>query len=98
MAAHARATLDGVEPLVAMTSPARQEIAATMAPQLMQTDWMVALALARKVGVVRAATPTSLATMTMTAVAMAQRKIRIPLMAASASASSDGKVTAVMLR
>jgi len=56
MAAHARAKLDGAEPLVVMTSPARQEIAATMAAQPMQTGWMAALALALKAGVAAAVT------------------------------------------
>ena len=75
-----------------MTSPARQEIAATTAAQLMQTDWMAALAHARKVGVVQAATLMSSARLTRIAVAMAQPKTRIQLMVAIVSANLDGKV------
>lgn len=75
-----------------MTSPARQEIAATMAAQLMQTDWMVALARARKVGVVPAAILMSSARQKRIAVPMAQPKTRIQPMVAIVSATLDGKV------
>lgn len=76
---------------MAMTSPARQEIAATMAAPLMQTDWMAALARARKVGVVPAATLILSARLRRIAVATAQLKTRIQPMVVIASAILDGK-------
>lgn len=77
---------------MAMTSPARQEIAATMAAQLMPTDWMAALAHARKVGVVPVVTLMLSARPKRIAVATARLKTRIQRMVAIASAILDGKV------
>ena len=98
MDAYALANLDGVEPPVVRTSPARQLTAVIMAPQPMQTNWMVALAIVLKVGVVPVATLTSRALQKKIAAPMAQLRIRTTQMAAFVSANLAGKVTAARVR
>ena len=98
MVAPAHAIQDGVEPLAVMTSPAKQEIAATTAAQRMQTNWMAAPAHARKVGVAQAATLMSPARLKRIAVLMAQPKTRIQPMVAIVSVILDGKVMLVTPR
>lgn len=98
MDAHAHATLDGVEPLAAMTSHAKLPTAATMAPPTIKTRMMAVLVLATKVGVEMVAVLTSLARPRKIAVPTVKLPIRIALMVATASVNSDGKVTAVMHR
>lgn len=89
MAASAAAALDGAEAIATRTSPARPQIAATMAAPLTPTNWMVAHALAQLVGVVTLARLISLAS-PWTATTMAQPLTATNWMAALAAARPAG--------
>lgn len=98
MAAHAHAMLDGVELLAPRTFSALLPTAATMAPPLIKTSLMAALATALKAGAQTLAQPTSPATLRTIAAPMVKLRTRTEMMVVIASAPSDGKVTVAMRR